>query len=191
MVGGEEGGRAPIVVEDKLAQDPNNPPGDSSTHVIVGQAEPGHDFFAVAQENEAKSHAVEPSQEEIEDKVVSTMEAAKKKASALQESTQPIVQQEEKKDVVQQEEKKEPVAAIPEPHVEDAVDVGTTSTTATSATSVAPAESIVPESESKTGEKTDLEGGVMQEHGPVVEEVAEADRVREELFKGEPSSETS
>jgi len=173
VVGGEEGGRAAIQVHDELAQDPKNPPGDSSTHVLLGQAEPGHDMFA-ADGEDVKSRPVDPPKEEEEQsKVVSAMDAAKKQVEP--KVKQPAVKQEEQK--------KESVAGgIPEPHVEDDMDNGTTVTT-----SVQSAESVVPDS----GEKAEPTSEVLQEQGPVVEEVAEAERVRDELFNEEPSTETA
>lgn len=119
---------------------------------------------------DVKSRPVDPSKEEEEQsKVVSTMEAVEKQAEPKEK--QPAVKQEEQK--------KESVAGgIPEPHVEDAVD---------DATSVQSAESVVSDS----GEKADSTSEVLQEQGPVVEEVAEAERVRDELFNGESSTETA
>jgi dolichyl-phosphate-mannose-protein mannosyltransferase len=55
-IGGEPGGRAPIVVEDKLGQDAAVPPQDDFTTAIpIGVAEPGRDIFAKGEQKEIKS----------------------------------------------------------------------------------------------------------------------------------------
>lgn len=46
-IGGEPGGRAPIVVQDKLAEAVDAlPPQDGQTSIVVGMPEPGRDIFA-------------------------------------------------------------------------------------------------------------------------------------------------
>ncbi|KAG2339152.1 hypothetical protein BDR05DRAFT_968238, partial [Suillus weaverae] len=55
-IGGEPGGRAAIVVEDKLGQDAIAPPEDEqSTAVPIGAPEPGRDIFAKDKQKEIKS----------------------------------------------------------------------------------------------------------------------------------------
>lgn len=55
-IGGEPGGRAAIVVEDKLGQDGVVPPEDEqSTAVPIGVPEPGRDVFAKDEQKEIKS----------------------------------------------------------------------------------------------------------------------------------------
>ncbi|KAG1717256.1 uncharacterized protein EDB91DRAFT_1068075 [Suillus paluster] len=56
IIGGEPGGRAAIVVEDKLGQDAVVPPQDEqSTAVPIGAPEPGRDVFAKDKQKEIKS----------------------------------------------------------------------------------------------------------------------------------------
>jgi len=58
-IGGEPGGRAPIVVEDKLGQDEAAPPQDDhSTALPIGAAEPGRDVFAKDGQKEIKSQTI-------------------------------------------------------------------------------------------------------------------------------------
>ncbi|KAG2124692.1 glycosyltransferase family 39 protein [Suillus clintonianus] len=58
-IGGEPGGRAAIVVEDKLGQDGVAPPQDEqSTAVLNGAPEPGRDIFAKDKQKEIKSQMI-------------------------------------------------------------------------------------------------------------------------------------
>jgi dolichyl-phosphate-mannose-protein mannosyltransferase len=58
-IGGEPGGRAAIVVEDKLGQDVVAPPEDEqSTAVPIGAPEPGRDVFAKDKQKEIKSQMI-------------------------------------------------------------------------------------------------------------------------------------
>lgn len=58
-IGGEPGGRAAIVVEDKLGQDAIAPPEDEqSTAVPIGAPEPGRDVFAKDKQKEIKSQMI-------------------------------------------------------------------------------------------------------------------------------------
>jgi dolichyl-phosphate-mannose-protein mannosyltransferase len=55
-IGGEPGGRAPIVVEDNLGQDADAPPQDDHTTAAqIGAAEPGRDVFAKDKQKDIKS----------------------------------------------------------------------------------------------------------------------------------------
>jgi dolichyl-phosphate-mannose-protein mannosyltransferase len=58
-MGGELGGRAPIVVEYKLRQDAVAPPQDDHTTAVpIGVAEPGRDIFAMGERKEIKSQVL-------------------------------------------------------------------------------------------------------------------------------------
>jgi dolichyl-phosphate-mannose-protein mannosyltransferase len=157
VVGGEEGGRAPIVVHDNLAQDQNNPPDESGTQVPIGQAEPGHDIFAAGLVPELKSQDISKADEEVsEEKVVSTMEAGT--SEVKQEETVPAP------------------ANNQTPPKED-------SSQNTIDSSTTPTESTMGSTEEKPADPSRDSEEVLKEHGPAVEEDAEADRVRDELFR--------
>jgi len=60
-IGGEPGGRAAIVVEDKLGQNANIPPAEEQhTSIFVGKAEPGRDIFAGEPVKDIKSQSLPP-----------------------------------------------------------------------------------------------------------------------------------
>lgn len=67
-IGGEPGGRAPIVVEDKLGQDAVAPPQDDHTAAVpIGAAEPGRDVFAKDEQKNIKSQTLAPDAPVVED----------------------------------------------------------------------------------------------------------------------------
>jgi dolichyl-phosphate-mannose-protein mannosyltransferase len=146
-VGGEEGGRGAIVVDDNLAQDPNYPPGDSETHAQIGKIEPGRDIFAQEPIKEVKSHVQDNMNDEFLDKVVSTVVPVNGGAGTKQKASSVVDE-------------------IP-PHDD-------TRMVNTQTESVKEDKQADPDSAGS--------GEVLKEHGPVIEEIAQADRVREELF---------
>ena len=67
-IGGEPGGRAPIVVEDKLGQDAVAAPEDDPTAAVpMGAAEPGRDVFAEDEQKKIKSQMIAPDTSVVED----------------------------------------------------------------------------------------------------------------------------
>jgi dolichyl-phosphate-mannose-protein mannosyltransferase len=72
-IGGEPGGRAPIVVQDKFAQVADAPPPQNDhTSVVVGMPEPGRDIFAGEPAKGIKSE-VRPSQPPPPQKEISSV----------------------------------------------------------------------------------------------------------------------
>jgi dolichyl-phosphate-mannose-protein mannosyltransferase len=72
-IGGEPGGRAPIVVQDKFAQVADAPPPQNDhTSVVVGMPEPGRDIFAGEPAKGIKSE-IRPSQPPPPQKEISSV----------------------------------------------------------------------------------------------------------------------
>ncbi|TDL15831.1 hypothetical protein BD410DRAFT_732137, partial [Rickenella mellea] len=75
VIGGEEGGRAPIVVHDDNAGKAQQAPDSESTKAIGNQPQPGHDIFAEQPVKEIKSAAEIPDEPptDVEEREVSTV----------------------------------------------------------------------------------------------------------------------
>ena len=90
-IGGEEGGRAPIVIEDKNPQ--AAAPDDTVTMADPGKAEPGRDIFADAPVKDIKSDTLpvqppEPvrEQKEISSVIVGTLTSSSASSSSSSDS---------------------------------------------------------------------------------------------------------
>lgn len=143
-VGGEEGGRGAIVVDDKLGEESGHLPGDSETQVPVGKVEPGRDIFAPGIVKEVKSQPQDNLSEEGVEKVISTIVVTGQNDLSTTET--------------------------PTAH-----DDSSTQTTMDSLTEAA-------QDDKRTDPASTDSGEVLREQGPVIEEIAQADRVRAELF---------
>ena len=98
-IGGEPGGRAPIVVEDKHADVPGGR-NDDQTSAMMGMAQPGHDVFAGGPNAAGKSTDAQPSAQVtfIEEKVISKVDTLpgggdSRKASELHAQSDDVRQQ--------------------------------------------------------------------------------------------------
>lgn len=135
-----------------------NPPGSETSVILAGQPEPGRNVFAAEPIDAAKSQAVQD--EEVkqppEDKVVSTIAVA-------------------------------PARVINPDELHDGDRPSDSSDTSTTPSDESTPTGNSDNSDQKTEEKSTSDVGSKEpdpskEQGPVVEEVAEADRVRAELF---------
>ena len=169
MVGGD--GRAAIAV-DNAPPAGGNPPASESSVVLVGQPEPGRDVFAAEPINPEKSQAIrdDEAKQPQEDKFISTVAAAAAKVIKIDDLAK---------------------ANKPSDNSDTPISPGDESTSAGNPNG----------SEEKFGDKSTSENSgnpsgeepvsakesdLLKEQGPVVEEVAEADRVRAELFDENP-----
>jgi len=163
IVGGD--GRGAIVVDGAPPAGGNLPASESSIR-LAGQPEPGRDVFAAQPIDPAKSQAVrdDEARQPPEDKVVSTVAVAAAKVVNAKELAKP-------------------------PKLPDSPDVRIPSIDE-STPSGNPDQSDEKPSDRPTSDETSTSSGQQleppKEHGPVVEEVAEADRVRAELFDENP-----
>jgi hypothetical protein len=160
VVGGD--GRAAIVVDDAPPAG-GNPPVSESSIRFAGHPEPGRDVFAAKPIDPVKSQAVqnEEAMQPPEEKVVSTVAVTAARVANVDELAQL---------------KKLPDnAETPIPPNDEPI---------TSGSSDQSDENISVSDVSNTSSGGELEP--QKEHGPVVEEVAEADRVRAELFDENP-----
>jgi len=169
IVGGD--GRAAIVVDD-VPPVGGNPPSSESSVLLAGHPEPGRDVFAAEPIDPAKSQAVrdEEAKQPPEDKVVSTVAAAAARvvnAGNLAEDNKPS----------------------------DSSDTPTspsdefTSTENSDKSEEKPEDNSTSDNGSNSLEQETVsakEPEPPKEQGPVVEEVAEANRVRAELFNENP-----
>lgn len=135
-----------------------NPPGSETSVILAGQPEPGRDVFAAGPVDPVKSQGMRDDEmkQPPEDKVVSTVAAAAARlinADELYNDDKPS----------------------------DSSDTSATSSDESTSTKIS------DNSDQATEDKSTSDGGseepeLSKEQGPVVEEVAEADRVRAELF---------
>ena len=149
-----------------------NPPKSESSIIFAGHPEPGHDVFAAEPIDPAKSQAIQDDEakQPPEDKVVSTVAAAAARIiniDDLAKANKPS------------ESSDTPISPSDE------------------STSTGNSDKLDQKTEDKltsNGDSASVEEGPAsakepeppKEHGPVVEEVAEADRVRAELFNENP-----
>lgn len=151
-IGGERGGRGPVVVEDKLGEAANLPPVDSvdTTTLAFGQAEPGHDVFGgnvVEQVSSQVNDAVaQPEAQDLESKEVSVVQPAQETPEAPENS----------------------VLSDTAYHIDQAESSFEEPTTVDSKTEAQP--------------ETETETEAEKIQGPPEEDEAEADRARQELF---------
>lgn len=159
IVGGD--GRAAIVVDDG-APAGGNPPASESSIRFAGHPEPGHDVFAAQPVDPFKSQAVqdEEARQPPEEKVVSTVAVTAAKVANINELVN--------------------LKTIPD-GPDTRIPAGDESTPSGNPdqSDEKPGDRSTS-NDSNTSSKGELEP--QKEHGPVVEEVAEADRVRAELF---------
>jgi hypothetical protein len=150
-----------------------NPSRSESSVVLAGHPEPGRDVFAVAEPiDPAKSQAIrdDEAKQPPEDKVVSTVAAAAARVININD----LVKTNKPSD-----NSDTPISTSGEPTSignSDKVDQKTENNLTSSEVSASSEEGQTPVKESEPS----------KEQGPVVEEVAEADRVRAELFDESP-----
>lgn len=163
IVGGD--GRAAIVVDD-VPPAGGNPPASESSIRLAGQPEPGRDVFAAQPIDPVKSQAVQDDEarQPPEEKVVSTVSVAAARVINADELVKP-----------------KKLADSPDTRIPPS-DESTSS--GNSDQSDEKPEDRPTSDERSTISRGDLEP--QKEHGPVVEEIAEADRVRAELFNENP-----
>jgi len=167
IVGGD--GRAAIVVDDAPSAE-GNPPGSETSVLLVGQPEPGRDVFAAGPIDPVKSQAIqdEEAKQPPEDKVVSTVAVTAAKvvnvddlagANKASDSSDTPISPSDQSTSTRNSDKSD------------------------QKTEDRPAGDGTPSEEKPASDK---EPEPPKEQGPVVEEVAEADRVRAELFNKNP-----
>jgi hypothetical protein len=142
-----------------------NPPASQSSIILAGQPEPGRDVFAAKPIDPAKSQVIldEEAKQPPEDKVVSTVAAAAAKViniDDLAKANKPLGSSD-----------------TPIPPSDQSTSTGNSDTSGKSEGNTTSLK------EEPTSAK---EPEPLKEQGPVVEEVAEADRVRAELFNENP-----
>lgn len=165
IVGGD--GRAAIVVDDAPPAG-GNPPASESSIRHAGHPEPGRDVFAAEPIDPAKSQAIrdEEARQPPEEKVVSTVAVVGAR-------------------VVNADELAKKLAEDADTHILPS-DESTPSGNSDQSNEK-------PEDGSTSGDSSTSSGGELEpqkEQGPVLEEVAEADRVRAELFNESPNQDT-
>ena len=167
IVGGD--GRAAIVVDD-VPPAGGNPPASESSIILAGHPEPGRDVFAAAEPvDPAKSQAIqdEEAKQPPEDKLVSTVAAAAAKVININDFVK---------------------ANKPSDNSDTPISPSDGPTTAGNSEEKPEAEPTSDNSgTSSEGEPVSAEEPEsLKEQGPVEEEIAEADRVRGELFNDNP-----
>ena len=164
IVGGD--GRAPIVVDD-VPPVGGNLPASESTVRFAGHPEPGHDVFAAQPIDPVKSQAVqdEEARQPPEEKVVSTVGVMAAKVVNVDEVFQ-LEKLLDNPDTIIPPSDKPASSGNSDQLDEKSEDRPTSDETSTS---------------------SEGEPEPQKEHGPVVEEIAEADRVRAELFDENPN----
>ncbi|KAG1740311.1 glycosyltransferase family 39 protein [Suillus lakei] len=156
-IGGEPGGRAAIVVEDKLGQDGVAPPQDEQgTAIPIGAPEPGRDVFAKDKQKEIKSQMI-----------------------ALQDV--PVIVDEKEISVVTFEPTRGAPEVVAEQKEEAQVPEGSVSGTDEPEDQAHPEAVNIPEEkvEVEVGEDIDAH---RKSHGPLDHEEAIADQVAHELY---------
>jgi len=174
MVGGD--GRAAIAVDDAPPAG-GNPPASESSIILAGQPEPGRDIFAAEPIDPAKSQGVRDDEvkQPPEDKLVSTVAAAAAGVINIDDLAKANKDSDNPGTSVFSSGGSTSVgnADKPEEKSEDKPTSGESSSSSSSSSSEEePASTKEPEP--------------LKEQGPVVEEIAEADRVRAELFDENP-----
>ena len=163
IVGGD--GRGAIAVDDAPLPG-ENPPASESSVRFAGHPEPGRDVFAAEPIDPAKSQAVrdEEARQPPEEKVVSTVAVAAARVVNADELAK--------------------LKNLP-----DSPDTHITSSDELTPSGNSDQSDKKPEDTSTSDDTSTSSGGepeLQKEQGPVLEEVAEADRVREELFNENP-----
>lgn len=135
-----------------------NPPGSETSVILAGQPEPGRNVFAAEPIDPVKSQAMQDEEvkQDPEDKVVSTIAAA-------------------------------PARVINPDELDNGNKPSDSSDTSATSSDEPTSTGNSDNSDQNTGDKLTSDGNNKEpepskEQGPVVEEVAEADRVRAELF---------
>lgn len=163
IVGGD--GRAPILVDHVPPVGGDPPPSESSVR-LAGHPEPGRDVFAAQPIDPAKSQAVQDEEARLppEEKVVSTVAVAKAKVINADELAKLNMLPD--------------IPDTPIPPNDESTSSGNLDQSGEK-----------PEETPMSDDSSTSSGGEpepQKEHGPVVEEIAEADRVRAELFDENP-----
>jgi len=169
IVGGD--GRAAIAVDD-VPPAGGNPPASESSIILAGQPEPGRDIFAAEPIDPAKSQGVRDDEAKPppEDKLVSTVAAAAAKVINIDDLAKANKDSDNSGTSVSSNGGSTTVGNSDKPE-EKSEDKPTSGETSTS-----------PEEEPVSTKEPEP----LKEQGPVVEEIAEADRVRAELFDENP-----
>lgn len=168
IVGGD--GRAPIIVDDAPPAGGNPPVSETSVR-LAGHPEPGRNVFAAEPIDPAKSQAVQDDEakQPPEEKVVSTVAAAAAARIANVDELANLTEHPESS-VSPLNDESTPSGSMDQ--TEEKPQDESTSGDISASSDEEPASTNEPEPP--------------KEHGPVVEEIAEADRVRAELFEENP-----
>ena len=159
-----------MVVED-VPPAGGNPPASESSVILFGQPEPGRDVFAAEPIDPAKSQAVRDDEvkQPQEDKLVSTVAAGAARVVNIDDLAEDNKSSSSSNTPTSPSDESTSTGNLDKP--EEKSEIKPTS----DSSGTSPEEPASPK-----------EPDSSKEQGPVVEEVAEADRVREELFNENP-----